>query len=176
MIRMTEETLVKNIVRYKGVLSGMLHAMVGDATAAEDLFQEVAVVMTRRRESAGEDCRFVAWARQIAVNVVRDYRKKKARSRVRVLDDAALEAVSSVFEEPEDSVWDLRREALGECTEDLPDRDRALLRRRYDGEEEIESLARSMSMSRGAVDTLLYRLRRGLHECVEGRLRRLETP
>lgn len=176
MSRMTEETLVKNIVRHKGVISGMLHAMVGDWAAAEDLFQEVAVVMTRKRDSAGEDCHFVAWARQIALNVVRDYRKKKARSRVRVLDDAALEAVSSAFEEPEESVWDLRREALHECAEELPDRDRSLLRRRYDGEEEIESLARSMSMTRGAVDTLLYRLRRGLHQCVEGRLKRLETP
>jgi len=171
---MTEETLVKNIVRYKGVLGGMLAAMVGDSSTAEDLFQEVAVVMTRRRDSADEDCRFVAWARQIALNVVRDHRKKMARSRLRILDDAALEAVSAAFEAPDDSVWDLRREALQACAEELPDRDRSLLRRRYDADEGIEALAGSLAMSRGAVDTLLYRIRRALHQCVELRLRRLE--
>ena len=170
---MTEETLVKNIVRYKKVLGGMLMAMVGDSFAAEDLFQEVAVVMTRRRESAGEDCKFMAWARQIAINVVRDYRKKRARSRLRILDDAALEAVSATFAGTDEPLWDLRREALSECAGELPDRERELLRRRYEAEEEIEGLAESLSTTRGAVDTMLYRIRKALHLCVEGRLRKL---
>ena len=170
---MKEETLVKNIVKYKKVLGGMLTAMVGDYTVAEDLFQEVAVIMTRKRETADEDCRFVAWARQIAINVVRDYRKKMARSKVRILEDAALEGIARVFEETDEPLWDLRREALQLCAEKLPDRERELLQRRYDQEEPIEDLAASLSATRGAVDTMLYRIRKALHGCVEGRLRKL---
>jgi len=168
-----EETLVKNIVKYKKVLGGMLTAMVGDYTVAEDLFQEVAVIMTRKRETADEDCRFVAWARQIAINVVRDYRKKRARSKVRILEDAALEGIARVFEETDEPLWDLRREALQRCAEKLPERERSLIRRRYDAEEPIEALAASLSTTRGAVDTMLYRIRKALHQCVEGRLRKL---
>jgi RNA polymerase sigma-70 factor (ECF subfamily) len=169
---MREETLVRNLLTYKGVVTGMITAMVGDPEVAEDLFQEVAVVMTRKREQAGEDCRFVAWARSIAVNVVRDYRKKQARRRVRLLDDEALEAVALTFEEIDEPVWDLRRQALRTCADELPDRDRLLLRKRYEEGVPIETLARDLSMSRGAMDTLLYRLRKALHACVDVRVQK----
>jgi len=169
---MREETLVKNLVRYKGVLSGMLTALAGDPETADDLFQEVAVVMTRKREQADEDCRFVAWARSIALNVVRDFRKKQARRRVRLLDEETLEAVALSFEEVEDAVWDLRRQALRTCAQELPDRDRTVLMRRYEEDVPIEELAEGMDMTRGAMDTWLYRIRKALHQCVGSRLQK----
>ena len=76
---MREETLVKNLLQYKRVLEGMLFAMTGDAAAAEDLYQEMAILMSRKPDCADEDCKFVAWGRQIALNLVRDWRKKLAR-------------------------------------------------------------------------------------------------
>lgn len=170
---MREETFVANLLRYKRVIEAMIAAMAGEPGAVDDLFQDVALVMTRRREEAGEDCRFVAWARAIAVNVLRDRRKKQARARVRYLDDAALEAVGRVFEETEDPAWEARQRALEACAEELPERERAVLRRRYREAEAVESIADSLQASRGAVDTLLYRARKAIHACVEGRLRAL---
>jgi RNA polymerase sigma-70 factor (ECF subfamily) len=170
---MREETLVTHILRYKKVLTGMITAMIGDVNAAEDLFQETAVILTRKRGEAAEDCRFVAWARQVAVNVVRDYRKKLARRRVRCLGDETIEAVAAVFEETDEPLWDVRREALRTCSESLPERERSVLRRRYEAEEPIEALASSLEMSRGAMDTMLYRIRKTLHDCVETRVQRL---
>lgn len=167
---MREETLVKNVIRHKKTLEGMLTAMVGDVHAAEDLFQEMAVVMTRRRDDADEDCRFVAWARAIAVNVVRDYRKRMARRKVRILSDEALESVAEAFSEAEDSMWELRREALKKCSSKLPAKERGLLRRRYEQAEPVEELAASLRTTRGAIDTMLYRIRKGLLECIRGRL------
>jgi RNA polymerase sigma-70 factor (ECF subfamily) len=155
------------------VIEGMLTAMVGNYTTAEDLFQEVAVIMTRKREEASEDCKFVAWARSIAYNVVRDYRKKMARAKVRFLDDEALESVSLVFEEADEPMWDVRRQALRKCAEKLPDRERMVLRRRYEESVPIEDLAASLSTSRGAIDTLLYRVRKALHQCVSSRLQQM---
>jgi RNA polymerase sigma-70 factor (ECF subfamily) len=170
-----EETLVTHILRHKRVLTGMITALVGDVNVAEDLFQETAVILTRKREEADEDTPFVAWARKIALNVVRDYRKKNARrnKKLRCFDDETLEAVAAVFEETEEPLWDVRREALRKCAQSLPERERAVIRRRYEGEEPIETLAGSLGMSRGAVDTLLYRIRKALHACVEGRIRGL---
>ena len=55
---MREETLVTNIHRYKRVLTGMITAWIGDVNAAEDLFQETAVILTRKREEADEDAPF----------------------------------------------------------------------------------------------------------------------
>src|SRR5258706_6260423 len=105
---MREETLVKNLLQYKRILEGMLFAMVGDAAVAEDLLQEMAILMTRKRESVDEDCKFVAWARQIAVNLVRDWRKKLARGKVQTFDDDVLEAVADTFEGTAESAWDDR--------------------------------------------------------------------
>lgn len=170
---MREETLVKNILKYKRVLEGMITAMVGDAAAAEDIFQETAVIMSRKRDEADEDCKFVGWARCIAVNLVRDYRKKKARQKVHLLDDQALESVALVFEQVEEPLWDVRREALRGCTEKLPEKERTVLRRRYEESVPPEALARELSTTRGAIDTLLYRLRRALHDCVEMKLQKL---
>jgi RNA polymerase sigma-70 factor (ECF subfamily) len=167
---MKEETLVANLLRYRRVIEGMIAAMIGDASTAEDLFQEVAVILTRKREQAGEDARFVAWARAVAWNVVRDWRKKTARSKVRFVDDAALEGVARVFEEIDAPVWDARRRALEQCAQRLPPREREVLRRRYQGGEEIDAIASSLGASRGAVDTLLYRIRKALHACVQGKL------
>jgi RNA polymerase sigma-70 factor, ECF subfamily len=167
---MREETLVKNLLQYKRVLEGMLFAMTGDAAAAEDLYQEMAILMTRKRDSADEDCKFVAWGRQIAINLVRDWRKKLARGKVQTLDDDVLEAVAGAFESASESAWDSRAEALRICAEKLSEKDRTLLRRRYEQSVPIDQLAAELSMSRGAVDTSLYRLRRALHDCVEMRL------
>ncbi len=171
---MREETLVKNIVRHKKILEGMITAMIGDFAAAEDLFQEAAVIMTRKRGQASEDCNFVAWGRSIAFNVVRDYRKKMARRKVHVLDEEALEGVAGAFREVEDSAWEARREALRGCVRKLPDREREVLRRRYEEAVPVERLAASLATTRGAVDTMLYRIRKALLQCVELRLQRTE--
>jgi RNA polymerase sigma-70 factor (ECF subfamily) len=167
---MREETLVKNLLKYKRVLEGMLLAMTGDPAAAEDLFQDLAILMTRKRESADEDCKFVAWGRRIAVNLVRDHRKRLARRKVQSLDDDVLESVACVFEETEESAWDARRDALRNCADRLPETDRTLLRRRYEESVPVLKIAAERSVTRGAIDTLLYRLRRALHDCVEMKL------
>ena len=167
---MREETLVKNLLQYKRTLEGMLFAMVGDPAVAEDLFQEMAVLMTRKREQADENCKFVAWGRQIAVNLVRDWRKKLARGKVQTLDDDVLESIAGAFEASAESAWDARREALRLCADKLPEKDRLLLRRRYEESVPVEQLAAELSVTRGALDTSLYRLRRALHDCVEMRL------
>jgi RNA polymerase sigma-70 factor (ECF subfamily) len=168
---MREETLVKNLLQYQPMLEGMLTAMVGDPHVAQDLFQETALIMTRKRGEATEDCAFLAWGRQIAVNVVRDFRKSTARRKLRIMDDAVLERVALAFELTDQSLWEERRLALGECLEKLPDRHRQVLQRRYLQSEPIEMLARSLSTSRNALEVLLHRLRRTLQECVETKLR-----
>ena len=172
---MREETLVKNLLQHKRTIEGMLTAMVGNFSMAEDLFQEVAVIMTRKRETAEEDCRFVAWARSIAINVVRDYRKKRARQKVHVLDDQTLESVSQVFANTDEEVWDVRRQALRKCSDKLPPKERELVRRRYEEAVPVEKLAASMSTSRGAIDTALYRIRKALLNCVQLRLQRMQS-
>lgn len=167
---MQEATLVQNVLKYQPVLEGMLTAMVGDVNTAQDLFQEVALVMTRKREEAMEDGPFLAWGRRIALNVVRDFRKKMARRKVRLLGDGAIEQMALAFEETDASVWDDRRLALEGCLDALPERNRDLLRRRYVEAVPTETLATDLSTNRNALDALLFRIRKTLLHCVNSRL------
>ena len=93
------------IVRHRHVIQGLLTALVGDPAIAEDLFQEAAIVMSRRRESLSDRERFVAWGRGIAVNVFRDWRKRQARRPIQFLGDDAIEKVAAAFEQQPDGLW-----------------------------------------------------------------------
>ena len=167
---MQETTLVQNVLKYQPALEGMLTALVGDVNTAQDLFQEVALIMTRKREEATEDCAFLAWGRRIALNVVRDFRKKMARRKVRLLGDEVLEQMAAVFEETDDSYWEARRAALEKCVDALPERSREVLRRRYVEAVPAETLAAGLSTNRNALDALVFRLRKTLLHCVQARL------
>jgi len=167
---MEETTFVQHLVTLKRSLEAMLTAMVGDATIAEDLFQEAAVVMTRKRTELPEDADFGAWARAIAYNMVREQRRRWARSKERTLSDEALENVKAVFDRGDASLWDMRRRALDACLKQLPERQRDVMERRYAGAEDVASIARSMKLTRGALDTQIYRIRRALADCIGKRI------
>lgn len=167
---MHEETLVRNLLQHRRVLEAMMAALVGDRSAAEDLTQELAIVMTRKREGVPEDTPFLAWGRRIAVNLVRDHRKRLARRKIQPLDDAALDSVARVFEDVGASAWEERLDALRRCTDLLPESDRDLICQRYERDEPVSRIADTLGVRKGAVDTALYRLRRTLHDCVELRL------
>jgi RNA polymerase sigma-70 factor (ECF subfamily) len=167
----TETTFVQHLLKYRSVHEAMLVALVGDPTAADDLYQQAALVMTRKREEIPEDCRFLPWSRQVLLNVVRDFRKHKARQRVALMDEQALERVAGAFEQLDEGVLDARRTALGRCLEKLEPSHRELLHARYEQNRSIDELAAESSRSRGAVETLLYSLRRALTGCVERALK-----
>jgi RNA polymerase sigma-70 factor (ECF subfamily) len=163
----TETTFVQHLLKYRSVHEAMLLALVGDPHAADDLYQQAALVMTRKREEIPEDCRFLPWSRQVIVNVVRDYRKHKARQKVSLLDEQSLERIAGAFEKLDEAVLDARREALRRCLSKLDAPQRKLLHARYEENRSIDELAAESSRSRGAVETMLYRLRRALTNCVE---------
>jgi RNA polymerase sigma-70 factor (ECF subfamily) len=172
MAALREETLIKNLLRHEKMLKGMITALVGDRVTAEDLFQETAVIMTRKREQFPEDGSFAAWSCAIAKNIVRDHRKKMVRQKVRLLDEEALEAVAAVFEGSAGRDWEDRRRALEECTEILPPEHRDLMRKRYEENVPVGKIAGLLNKTRGAVDTMLYRVRKALLDCVETKLAR----
>lgn len=172
---MEETTFVTQLLKCKGMHEALLLALVSDPHAADDLYQQAAVIMTRKRAELPEDLPFAAWSRAVLVNVVRDFRKMKARQRVQMLDDIALESVAQAFANIEDEVLAERRDALRACLAQLQPDHRQLLHDRYEAERSIEELAQTLDRSRGAVEMLLHRLRKTLAECIERRLRQAEA-
>ena len=168
---MREQTLIKFLLQYKGALEAMLNSIVRDPIQAEDLFQEVALIMAQKREEVDEDCNFMGWGRRISMNVVRKYWGKRSRDRrLLFLDDKALEIVASYFEKTAQSVWESRKLALNECINSLSQEHRNLIRSKYENKSSINELSTTLSKSPRSVDNLLYRIRKALRKCVQNRL------
>jgi len=71
----TETAFVKHLLEYRSVHEAMVLALVGDPHAAEDLYQQAALIMTRKKDGIPDDGRFLPWSRKVIVNVVREHQK-----------------------------------------------------------------------------------------------------
>ncbi len=160
--------LVALMTRHQRQIFAYIFTLVPDRHDAEDLLQETSLVVCEKFHEFTPGSDFVAWACQIAWWRVRYSRQKFARSKV-VFDDDVLEAVARTAGTMREEL-DERHEALGECLQKLPARDRELILTRYEPGSGVAEAARRTGRSMDAAYKALNRLRKLLHDCVTNRL------
>jgi RNA polymerase sigma-70 factor (ECF subfamily) len=146
-------------------LAGYLNALMPDFQEAEDLLQNVAVVLLRKFPEY--DCQrpFIGWAIGIAKREVLMARRRHARNFL-CYQTELLERISEAYEEllPE---LDERSLALGECMQTVKGRAGLLLRLRYYEALRPSAIARRVGMAVVAVRVMLSRTRAALRDCIE---------
>lgn len=152
------------VVKHRHGILAYLYGVLPDAHVAEDLFQEVCVVAVQKAGEFQDGTNFVAWARTIARNKLREHLRR--RSGVAV-DDAFFDGLESAFDAVPHS--DVRKEALRRCLDQIQDRARQVLVWRYEEGLTTASIADRTGQSRAGVNSLLQRVREILRECVERR-------
>jgi len=152
------------VVKHRHGLLAYLYGVLPDAHVAEDLFQEVCVVAVQKAAEFQDGTSFIAWARTIARNKLREHLRR--RSGVTV-DDAFFDGIESAFDAVRDS--DVRKDALRRCLGEIQDRARQMLVWRYEEGLTAASIADRTGASRASVNSLLQRVREILRECVERR-------
>jgi len=162
--------LVTLVTQHQRRIFAYIHALVPDPHDAEDLLQETNLVICEKFHEFRPETDFVAWACQIAWWRVRRARQKFARSKV-VFDDAVLQAVSSTAATMVRDL-DARHEALADCLQRLPLRDRQLVLTRYERGANVTEAARDSGRSLEAAYKALARIRKALFDCVTDRLTR----
>lgn len=140
---------------------------------AEDVAQEVALMVARRFDEYDPSRPFVAWALWLAKSQVVAYYRKRGRERL-VFSDTLLDQLAAVLaqRQPERSA---RQAALEHCLEKLPEKSRRLLDLRYVEELSMESAAQTIRSSAGAVRVMLFRIRDVLANCIQTQLAATET-
>ena len=108
-----------------------VYMFVGNAADADDIFQDVCVVMWNKFDQFRPGTNFLAWAKQITRNLVMDYRKRHRRHHTKGLDDKTVDLLTFRYEHIQDEIED-RIDALKQCVEKLSFRDRDLVRRAYE--------------------------------------------
>jgi RNA polymerase sigma-70 factor (ECF subfamily) len=170
---MAEEPLIKQLLRRQSLFMGYLMAMTHDLGAAEEIFQNVAVVVLQR--GGTEKIRdFHAWAKEIVRRQALHYLRQKSESstRVRPVAPELLDGLSLALEEDawDESVPPAERDALAECLKSLAPHARRMMVLRYEKRASFDDIARSLDATAQAVQRAISRIRRTLHDCVRSRL------
>ena len=151
------------------VVAGYINAVVPDFQEAEDLLQDVAVILLRKFPEYDAQRPFVAWAIGMAKREVLLARRSHARSLLCYQADL-LERVSEAFEELAPELED-RSRALRECLRSVKGRAGELLRLRYEESLKPNAIAARVTMAVVAVRVMLSRTRAALRECIERKLK-----
>ena len=147
-------------------LFAYLVSLLGNSAAAEEVFQEVCVVLWREHETFQLGTDFVKWVSVIAHHQVQRYRRQRRRIGPQ-LSDAVVDMLSQDAIERVD-LLESRRDALRGCLKKLGDADRHLVEQCYgDSRQSFKVVAEQLGRPANTVYKALVRVRRALYECIE---------
>jgi RNA polymerase sigma-70 factor (ECF subfamily) len=156
------ETLVR---RYEAKVYHLAYGFVQDRAGADDLAQEIFLKVYLSLEKFHFRSGFGTWLYRLAVNHIKDHLRKTARKREVSLDDvaeAAFPSADDVLEREEARVRDDRRKAVLQVLATLPQKYRVILTLRDVEGLPYETIAETLAISPGTVDSRLHRARKML--------------
>jgi RNA polymerase sigma-70 factor (ECF subfamily) len=168
---MAEHELVRRFLTHQAEFLGYALAITRDLDAAEEILQEVAVVLIE--EGAGEGIAdFRAWAKEVVRRQALGWLRKHIGERKRRVSQAMLDSLAITFEE-EDPEPQVRSElaALRDCLQRLSAHARRLLALRYQQRASFEAIADEIRASAPSVQRALHRIRVSLRSCVLSAMR-----
>ena len=162
------ERFLKLLLKAQPDLKAFIASVIRDRAAADDLFQEVCLVLWQSFPAYDAGRPFGAWARGVAGKKVLQAFEKSRRIPL-AFSPRTLQAVLEAFDrdEPEGPA---ETDGLRECVGRLPDRSRQLLSLRYERSLKLGEIARQVGSSLDAVHKLLSRIRELLEDCLRRRL------
>jgi RNA polymerase sigma-70 factor (ECF subfamily) len=154
-------------------LAGYINALVPDFQEAEDLLQNVAVILLRKFPEYDAQRPFIAWAIGITQREVLMARRCHARNFLCYQTDL-LERISEAYEELTPELEE-RSRALNECLKLVQGRASELLKLRYEEGLKPNAIAGTIGMAVVAVRVMLSRTRTGLRECIARKMKQLNA-
>jgi len=159
--------LLDELVRgHQARLRAYLFSRTGDIDAADDLAQEVFLVVFRLIDQFDRSRPAWPWLLGIARNELREHWRSVARDKV----TDAIEALVADRLLARDEGQDLPMDALAGCIEKLPGHSRDLVRMIYTERINCAEAAKRLQQKAGAVRVTIHRIRRALQSCVQSRL------
>jgi RNA polymerase sigma-70 factor (ECF subfamily) len=147
-------------------LFAYLVSLLGSSAAAEEVFQEVCVVLWREHDTFQLGTDFVKWVSVIAHHQVQRYRRERRRIGPQ-LSDTVVEMLSRDAVERVD-LLESRRDALRGCLQKLSPTDRHLVEQCYgDSRQSFKMAAEQLGRPVNTVYKALNRIRRALYQCIE---------
>jgi RNA polymerase sigma-70 factor (ECF subfamily) len=144
-------------------IRSFLLGLLRNAQDADDVFQEVSLVLWERFGDYDDKYPFLSWAFGIARNHVARWRRSRSKTRV-WLPPEVEEKLAVTAAEIEDELAPQRR-ALQACLEKLGPQARELLALRYEQQMSLQDIAARRKMTLNAVNKALGKIRALLADC-----------
>ncbi len=148
-----------------GDLFGFIYSLVQHHADAEDVYQQVAIVLWEKFDTFELGTNFPAWATTVAHNVARDFLRSRKRVAI-TFSEEVLDAIAEVHKAKRTSNSDVA-DALTTCVKKLSDRDRKLVDRCYAPNRDFGTIAKEEGRTIGAIYQAISRVRKSLHACVQ---------
>lgn len=167
------ELVTKNWVSVQHSIAVFIRSVVRDQDASEDILQEVALTVLRKRDEYRADASFYSWARSIAHYEVLAWKRRQARSRL-VFSEEVIERVAQRFPSSASSQLDSYLDALKHCVSRLKGRASLVVDRFYRDDKRVGEIADSLGVSSNVVSVTLSKARTALKHCITSRLKHAE--
>ncbi|MFN4259825.1 MAG: sigma-70 family RNA polymerase sigma factor [Gemmataceae bacterium] len=168
--RISQAVVARLLMQHRTALYGYIYACVRNHDDAEDILQNVSVVVTESIAQLRDEAGFLPWAREIARRRILVYRRTSRREQP--LDPELLRRLAEAAERIEKlHPASEQHLALLTCLERLPPKSRRLIAMRYDGSVSgVGELAKRIGRSVQSVYAQVKRIKAALRKCVERRL------
>ena len=152
--------------RHHGQLYGYIFALIRNFNDTQDVLQQACLTMWEKYDEYDSDTSFIAWACVVARFKVLQFLEKQQRYQRQFSEQVQHELAAlqtSISEEEADA----RRGALKNCLKKLPERQKALVLRCYEGVDSIREVAADLGRTPHSVHSSLRNIRRKLLECID---------
>lgn len=165
MSQESSEQLARLWTESQPIVAAFVLSAIPDFHQAEDVLQQVAVVLVREFDRFDTSRPFLPWALGIARNVALKSRRDVARRSKYVLNEAVLDQLQIAFHEGEDSLIAIRK-SLRHCLDKQPEKILELLKWRYAHDMKPSEAAVRMGITSNTVRAMLHRAREALRKCI----------
>ena len=147
-------------------LFGFIYSLVQHHADAEDVFQQVTIVLWEKFGTFEVGTNFAAWSTTVAHNVARDFIRSRRRNAI-TFSDEVLDAIAAAYSAKR--CWSNRdtSDALANCLKRLSEKDRRLVDRCYAPDRDFAAIARDENRTIGAIYQAICRIRKNLYACVQ---------
>lgn len=168
------ERFVLLFVRAEPALHSYLLSLLSHWDDADEVLQQVSLVLWRKFDQFELGSDFRLWACQVARFEALNYRRKGRRDR-HVFQDELTQLIAQEALDDLDR-FEAERRALADCLPGLKTPDRLLIERCYSQEVPIKQLAAEHDCTPNSLYKRLNRLRTRLQQCIRKRIALEESP
>jgi RNA polymerase sigma-70 factor (ECF subfamily) len=169
-VTLSHDEFIAHFARAQRRIYAYICTLLPHAADADEVFQQTALILWRDRQQFCPDGDFVRWGCGIAHNRVRNFLRLR-RHRDQYFTEAMIDELSEKRLAADDQ-FTQRSQALKQCMQKLPDKQREMVNLCYEQNGSMKPVADRLGITTTSLYTRLHRIRIALLECIQKTLGR----